>query len=469
MAVDINSEEGRLIRKLIPLATLPSSVFDSLCKVITVEEQSTGYTLFEKGDLTNEFVYLLDGEISLQAEKLEVEIISPDSQSALFPLAHQPRRKINAIAQSDIRFLRIAMELINSPTSVYNEEDSGYMVTDEPEEISDDWMTTLLKSPIFQQLPASNLQQILIGLKEIRYKKGDIIIEQGEPGDYYYLIRKGICLLTRRPSANARQIKLAKLGNNDTFGEDSLLSGQPRNVTITALTDMTMLRLDKDKFLTLIKEPIMHFIDYAEVPQELELGAMLLDVRTPDAYQKAHLEHSINTPFFSLRMQVKTLNRKRKAIVVCDEGKISEAAAFLLLKNKINAVILSGGIQQVPAEVLQHAASFDIQEDGSEIVLEPPPALAAEAETQSGHEQEAAKAPEKAVQPTGTDDTDPAPQMALLKTEIDALRRSCQQFKKQCEVLVKEKSQAEKKIQALLNQNNQLKALLCKLQPTQPE
>ncbi len=468
MAVDINSEEGRLIRKLIPLATLPSSVFESLCTVITVEQQSTGYTLFRKGDLTNEFIYLLEGEISLQANELEVETIAPDSQSALFPLAHQPRRKINAVAQSDIRFLRIAMQLINSPASVYNEEESGYMVTDEPEEIVDDWMTTLLKSPIFQQLPASNLQQILIGLKEIRYKTGDIIVQQGDAGDYYYLIRKGKCLLTRRPSANARQIKLAELGSNDTFGEDALLSGQPRNVTITALTDMTMLRLDKDKFLTLIKEPVMRFIDYGEVPQELDMGAMLLDVRSPDAFQKAHLENSINTPFFSLRMQVKTLNRKRKAIVVCDEGRISEAAAFLLLKNKINAVILSGGIQRVPASALQQAASFDIEEEGSEIILEPPPVRESAVEALPAHAQEPAKTPEE-VQPLSVDDADPQSQLTLLKTENDALRKSCLQFKKQCEILAKEKSQTEKKLQALLNQNHQLKALLGKLQPTQPE
>ena len=270
---------------------------------------------------------------------------------------------------------------------------------------------------------------------------------------YYYLIRTGKCLLTRKPSANARQIKLAELGCNDTFGEDSLLSGQPRNVTITALTDMTMLRLDKDKFLKLIKEPIMHFIDYTELPQELEKGAMLLDVRSPDAYQKAHLQGSINTPFFSLRMQVKTLNRKRKAIVVCDEGKISEAAAFLLLKNKINAVILAGGIQQAPESALHHAASFEIVEDGSEIVLEPPPSApesGANVLTEQEQEQTAEQANDAAPPETGGSDLQS--QLALLKTENDALRRSCQQFKKQCEMLLREKSQSEKKLQALLNQ-----------------
>ncbi|WP_419585472.1 hypothetical protein, partial [Thiolapillus sp.] len=174
----------RLIRKLIPLATLPASVFESLCKVITVEQQSKGYSLFRKGDPTNEFIYLLDGEIALQADELKVETISADSQSALFPLAHQPQRKIDAVAESAVRFLRVNMELVNSPPNVYDEEESGYMVTDEPEEIADDWMTALLKSPIFQQLPASNLQQILIGLKQIQYQKDDIIVKQGELGEY---------------------------------------------------------------------------------------------------------------------------------------------------------------------------------------------------------------------------------------------------------------------------------------------
>jgi len=40
MAVDVNSEDGVLIRQLIPLATLPHIQFIDLCAAITVEKNT---------------------------------------------------------------------------------------------------------------------------------------------------------------------------------------------------------------------------------------------------------------------------------------------------------------------------------------------------------------------------------------------------------------------------------------------
>ena len=86
-------------------------------------------------------------------------------------------------------------------------------------------------------------------------------------GDYYYLIKNGKCELTRKPPPNAKEIRLAQLATGDTFGEDSLLSDAPRNVTITALTDISLLRLNKQQFVSLIKEPSLTFITYPEMQE----------------------------------------------------------------------------------------------------------------------------------------------------------------------------------------------------------
>jgi rhodanese-related sulfurtransferase len=85
--------------------------------------------------------------------------------------------------------------------------------------------------------------------------------------------------------------------------------------------------------------------------EAMKQGAILMDVRTPDEYKKHHLDGSINEPFFSLRMQLKTLDREKPFIVVCEDGRISEAAAFLLRRHKIDATILKGGIAGVISEL----------------------------------------------------------------------------------------------------------------------
>jgi rhodanese-related sulfurtransferase len=221
------------------------------------------------------------------------------------------------------------------------------MLTEETKDNSVDWMTALLVSPIFQSFPPTKLQKILMSFEAVDFKKDDVIIEQGNEGDYYYLIKNGQCLCTRKSSVNAKEIKLRQLTTGDTFGEDALLSGEPRDLTITALTDVSLLRLDKQSFVSLIKEPSLIFVNFLEMQQAMKQGATLIDVRTPDEYKKHHLDGSINEPFFSLRMQLKTLNREKPFIVVCSDGRISEAAAFLLRKNKFEVTILQGGMASV--------------------------------------------------------------------------------------------------------------------------
>ncbi len=230
------------------------------------------------------------------------------------------------------------------------------MAADETEN-NDDWMTALLKSAIFRALPPANIQKLIMSLIQVNYDQGDLIIRQGEPGDFYYIILKGQCMVSRKPAANAKEIKLAMLSNQDSFGEDSLITGEPRNVNITALTQTRLLQLSKDKFISLIKQPTLKFIPYTQISNELENGAVLLDVRTQDEFNKYHVPGSVNAPFFSLRMQIKTLNKKRKTLVICESGRISEAAAFILLRSRFNVFIIEGGINQERLETAESAMS----------------------------------------------------------------------------------------------------------------
>lgn len=440
MAVNVSSADGQAIRERVPLTTLPAPHFETLCAEITVEQAKHGDVLFQKGDMNSDLFYLLDGEISLQAQGLEVEIVKAESVSARFALAHQIPRKIDAVARSPVRFLRLTTDTLNYLSSLTYEEESSYMVIVEPEENSDDWMTTLLKSPIFQRLPPANLQKILISLEEVSVAKGEVILRQGEEGDYYYLIKSGQCLLTRKPSEHAKEIKLALLRASDTFGEDSLLSEKPRNVTITALNNVSLLRLSKQNFVTLIKEPTLTYVDFEKMRQETAEGAILLDVRSSEEYNHRHLDDSVSAPFFTLRMQIKTLNRAKPIIVVCNDGKTSEAAAFLLLKNKFKASILTGGMENIASEANESAASFAI-DDGVETTLSAP---------ETG----------QLGQPPGENEQKLREELEQLRKENGTLLTNNNQLIKQCKQLETEKQEAEKQFRMLYKQTEKLKAVL---------
>jgi rhodanese-related sulfurtransferase len=456
MAIDINSEDGRMIRKLIPLGTLPGAQFSALCENMVIEE-TRGGTLFKRGDTDPRLVYLLGGEVTLQAEGLVIEVIAAESEAARFALAHQIPRKIDAVANGVVRFLRLDADIVNNPMPLDYKENNSYMVIEEPEDDPSDWMTTLLKSPVFQRLPPANLQKILITLEEVRFDKGETIIRQGDAGDYYYLIKSGHCLVSRKPSPNAKDIKLAQLGKGEAFGEDALLSGAPRNVTITALTNMVLLRLDERHFSSLIKEPSLKFVDQAQMQEALSQGAVLLDVRSQDDYKIEHLPGSINAPFFSLRMQLKTLNREQPVIVVCDNGKVSEAAAFLLLRHKFNAMVLKGGMKStVPKpeakapESGHETARFTI-DDGVEtlisVVDEPHP---------ENRPEQTGRAPSLLGGDTLED------RLRLMTLENEALRRANLQLNEKCLKLEVEKEEVVKQYRLLHKQMEKLKEMLDK-------
>ncbi|MEQ1528302.1 MAG: cyclic nucleotide-binding domain-containing protein, partial [Methylococcales bacterium] len=381
-----------------------------------------------------------------------------DSHAAKFALAHQVPRKIDAVAKGRVRFLRVNANLVNNLLTPQSQESRNAMDIEDNLDDTEDWMTALLRLPIFQRLPPANLQKILISLESVRYRKGDVIVEQGGRGDYYYLIKEGQCILTRKPSPNAKEIKLAQLTNGDTFGEDALLSDAPRNVTITAMTDMTLLRLEKKQFISLIKEPSLKFLNYAEVCEALKSGATLLDVRYQDEYENRHLAGSINVPFFTLRMQLKNLNRDKPIIVVCSNGRASEAAAFFLLKNRFDAMILKDGMEGVMphAKDLEEnaVAQFEI-DDGVEIPIESTePLLPVNTENKPN-------IAEKEVPDISEDDL--RDQIKFLKSENETLRKTLTQLNEKRLKLEQDKEHSDKQYRILYKQMEKLTHVLDKL------
>jgi len=72
---------------------------------------------------------------------------------------------------------------------------------------------------------------IFDAMAEQNYSKGDVIIKQGDPGNYFYVIDSGEVEVTQ----NA--VVVATIGEWGTFGELALMHGQPRLATVTATSD----------------------------------------------------------------------------------------------------------------------------------------------------------------------------------------------------------------------------------------
>lgn len=343
MAVEINTKEAELVRKFVPLSTLSLNQFESLCNDISIESSAIGTFLFRRKDNNNDLFFLLKGSVTLQSEHLKIETIKAGAESALFALAHQMPRKIDAYCNSSVRFLRIKyddLKALRNPSGVNNHTD---IVVAEPD---DDWISMLLQSPIFSSLPAVGLQQTILGLREVVFQKDELIIEQGKQGGFFYFIKEGKCLLSHTTvSSKPELIKLEELGNQATFGEDSLISEEPSQISVRAITKVAGLRLNKEKFISFIKESYINYISHSQIKDELEKNALVIDVRHPQEFKNRHLPGCVNIPYFLLRKKLEKLDKRRSIVLICNNGKRSEAAAFLLQSNDFTALVVEGGLK----------------------------------------------------------------------------------------------------------------------------
>ena len=133
-------------------------------------------------------------------------------------------------------------------------------------------------------------------MQRMSYSAGDIVIRQGDEGDYFYAIVDGRCVVTRETPLNREGVKLAELGKGDTFGEEALISGAKRNATVSMLTDGVVMRLGKDDFNTLLNEPMLQWVDVEEARALIGRGARWLDVRLPSEYEHVAFRRRAESP-----------------------------------------------------------------------------------------------------------------------------------------------------------------------------
>jgi ATP-binding cassette subfamily B protein len=104
--------------------------------------------------------------------------------------------------------------------------------------------------PLMQGVPFESLQEVRDWFSTEHFAADRIIIQQGDPGDKFYILVRGKIDVLRTESG--RTFSIGKLQDGDCFGEMALLSSQPRNATVKALTDCVCLSLSRGLFNRLL-------------------------------------------------------------------------------------------------------------------------------------------------------------------------------------------------------------------------
>jgi len=334
-----------LLKRFTPLDGLKAPNLSALAKKTPLKRLERGRLLFKEGDAQKLTYYLVSGSVELQVGGRTLEMIKSGSPEARAALAPAVPRIFAARAATDIEYISIDNDFFDAlltwdQTGHYEALDISASNIDSPS----DWMTALLQTSAFQRIPAPNIQTIFMRMQRINCSAGEIVVRQGSEGDFFYAIVSGKCVVRRETPLNREGITLAELGPGNSFGEEALITDAKRNATVTMLTAGTLMRLGKEDFRTLLHEPQLQWVGYAQAKALVAKGAKWLDVRLPGELQHFPFKEALHIPLYLLRLKIDTLDPAIGYVVCCDNGRRSSAAAYILSDRGIDAYVLKGGL-----------------------------------------------------------------------------------------------------------------------------
>jgi rhodanese-related sulfurtransferase len=346
--VTTDSIPAELLRHFQPLASLSEATLRQMSPHCRIERVARNLDPFRVHDWQGLVVYLLKGQLKLEFADGSVRVLVGGLDDALLPLATDESGSISAKAITDIELL--CVEESSLDIAVTWQQLMVPALGEAAAGGGSDWRSTTgmfalheLTRGAFAALPPAHIQTLLERFHEIRVKRGQVIIREGDVGDYYYLIESGRCLVTKLQGG--APVLVAELEAGGTFGEEALVAETLRNATVSMETDGVLLRLAKNDFVELLREPLLKRLDPAGVRKKIAEGAVWVDVRLPVEWRHDGLPGSINLPLSELRQDFHQLDAGKEYIVYCQTGRRSSAAAFLLGQRGLRAYLLQGGLR----------------------------------------------------------------------------------------------------------------------------
>jgi CRP-like cAMP-binding protein len=243
-----------LLAEVPAFAHLPSPVLEGLDSRLTEERFHSGDTVVFEGDAGDRLYLIVEGRAvaSTAGPSGTVPLATLESGELFGEIALlEPggKRQATVTALEDLLLLSLHAADFQRVLDANPEARSAF------EKSADDLLVAkfLKQASPFSTLDGERLRRLAARLKHLDVPAGDTIIRQGEGGEECYLLRSGRVEVLAR-GAQAGERKLATRGPGSVFGEAALLTDEPRNATVRALEECTLLALRRSDLLEVLAE-----------------------------------------------------------------------------------------------------------------------------------------------------------------------------------------------------------------------
>ncbi len=350
------SLDKQAIVKFFPFNTLSDTHLNEVFRKIHAFEYAENTVLFKRGEQQQQRFYLLSGKVNKIDKNYVIRPFSAQDKENVDTLDDQDpyQYTVIVIEKSIIFYVEqnyLDLVLTWSQESSFLEntltwkQEGGYQVAVIDEVVGsnddDDWMSVLLQSHLFEQIPPMHIQELFISFERIEVKEKDIILTEGAKGDYFYVISQGVAGVYRTKGEQFEH--LADLSPGAFFGEDALIADTARNASVLMRSDGLLMRLSKEKFKHLLETPILHYISIDEakllIADKMQ-KTLLIDIRLPQEFKNKNLKGSINVPLLVLRKTLTSLNSDTYYLISPLGNKRCEVAAYIMKQAGFNASIV---------------------------------------------------------------------------------------------------------------------------------
>ncbi len=347
-----NQLQAQQLRPFIPLNQFSLRQLQALEQLLQLKHFWAGETVFDLAEQDKNSYFLLSGSLQLTDKQGEQKILQAGDETSCYEISPDKPRQYQAVASTDASLFCVDSDKLAQLLAWQQSlQDVLLELGDDYEDV--DWLSSLLANPLFSTVPAQNIKSMLERMQLHQATAGSEIIKQGDTGQSCYFLRSGRAKVERITPDNETEL-LAELSMGACFGEEALLSEQPRNASVTMLEDGQILELPRNDFLQLLKEPV---VAQSDLPQAQQLVSqqqgLWLDVRRQDEYEQAHAMGAVNMPLALLRLKARLLDKSKEYICYCNDGRLGQNAVYLLKQLGYQAKMLAGGLNALTPEQRQ--------------------------------------------------------------------------------------------------------------------
>lgn len=333
------------LKNYYPFNKMEEKFLPLLLEQFEVFEFEKGDDIFKHDDNKIYAKYIIDGNVKVAYPSGREKLVKSSSLQSYYPIGEvNTLKKLSSIVESKSATVMMMNNIFLDQFTVW---DNLFKESNEDSPLrgheSYSWVIGLLQSKAVQMLPRGHVDQIFKNLEPMYVNAEDEIITEGDSGDFCYIIVKGEVNVYKCVAEGEDLV--ATLSSGALFGENALVSNEPRTASVRMKTNGVLMKMIGEKFSSLLKSHVVRWLTVDSSYEMMLEGAVLLDVREADELDNMSFKDCVHIPIGELREECENKLDKNTAVICCSNtGMRCASAAFLLATLGYDVYSMQGGV-----------------------------------------------------------------------------------------------------------------------------